>query len=114
MPLRIVDGAFEVHSRDEKKEQKLIVPNETTGKAMRQSRQTERSLWHLVLQGAACRPRFACVQCVAALRPTEVPMFHEMLLRFMDIARQKCAWAVQGGKVLLCTGQSTVQTLRCN
>lgn len=48
-----------VHSRDEKKEQKLIVPNETTGAA------------------------------------------------FMDIARQKCAWAVQGGKVLLCTGKGS-------
>ena len=37
-----------------------------------------------------------------------------MLLRFLDIAREKCAWAVQGGKVLLCKGQSAVHRLRCN
>ncbi|CAE7473198.1 ANKRD50 [Symbiodinium sp. CCMP2456] len=48
-----------VHSRDEKKEQKLIVPNETTGAA------------------------------------------------FLEIARQKCSWAVQGGKVLLCKGKGS-------
>eukprot|EP00439_Symbiodinium_sp_Y106_P063615 s240_g9.t2 len=48
-----------VHSRDDKREQKLIVPNDTTGAA------------------------------------------------FLDIAREKCAWAVQGGKVLLCKGKGS-------